>query len=73
MYFPLGIQGVSAPKKILPKVGFHRVIKNLLLSHQKGTFLKMGKQTREVSMMDIAFNNKSIFHFQCVYVVCMCV
>lgn len=73
MYFPLGIQGVSAPKKILPKVGFHRVIKNLLLSHQKGTFFKMGKKTREVSIMDIAFNNKSIFHFQCVYVVCMCV
>lgn len=73
MYFPLGIQEVSVPKTILPKVGFHRVIKNLLLSHQKGTFLKMGKQSREVSIMDIAINNKSIFHFQCVYVVCMCV
>lgn len=42
----------------------------------------MGKQSREVSMMDITFNNKSIFHFQCVrwYVcvyecvhVCVCI
>lgn len=72
--------GSSVFRKTLLKVLFHRFTMNLLLSHQKGTFLKMNKWNRDVSMMCIAlitcmFSILSVFMwYACVRAyLCMCV
>lgn len=74
--------GGSVFRKSLLKVLFHRFTTNLLLSHQKGTFLKMNKWNTDVSMMCIAlitcmFSILSVFMwYACVHVcmhTCACV